>query len=222
MALTEHYHGHRQRLKEKFAENPAALADYEILELLLGYAIVRKDVKPIAKEMLRKYDSISNIFGNKLTEIEGVGEQTELFFHTLSEFFARIQMAKIKKQRCVTSPKDSYNYMRFIIGYAPNEKVAAIFLDSKNKILGHQIICEGIVNSISFHQRTIAELALKYNAASVILAHNHPSGDTRPTQADVDVTLNVESTLNLLNIKLLDHIVVCANDFASMSDLKLF
>lgn len=222
MASTEHYHGHRQRQKEKFDENPTALADYEILELLLGYVIVRKDVKPIAKAILRKYGSISNIFGNKLTEIEGVGEQTELFLNIISEFFARIQTRKVKKLSSIAGPKDIYNYMRYIIAYAPHEKVAAIFLNSKNAIMGHQIIAEGVVNSTSLYPRSVVELAVKNNAAGIILSHNHPSGDSTPTPADIEMTKVVEQALEVLSIKLVDHVVVCANEFSSMKDLRLF
>lgn len=218
----EHYHGHRARLKEKFAENPGALADYEILELILGYVIIRKDVKPLAKEILRKYGSIANIFGNKISELEGVGPQTDLFFSILSEFFARIQTKKIKSKPRIGGPKDIYDYMRYIIAYAPHEKVAVIFLDAKNCLTGHKIISEGIVNSTSIFPRTVAELAVKNNAAGVVLTHNHPSGDSTPSTADIDMTKIIDQALSILDVKLVDHVVVCANEYTSLKDLDLF
>lgn len=218
----EHYHGHRQRLKDKFTENPAALADYEILELILGYVIVRKDVKPIAKDILRKYGSIANIFGNKISEIDGAGPQTEMFFNILSEFYSRIQVKKIKSKPRISGPKDIYEYMKYMLAYSPHEIVAAVFLNAKNSVTGHKIIAEGIVNSTSIFPRTVAELAVQNNAAGIILVHNHPSGDSTPSQADIDMTKIIYQALDVLNVKLVDHVVVCAGEFSSLKDLGLF
>lgn len=218
----EHYHGHRQRLKEKFVETPGALADYEMLELILGYVIVRKDVKPIAKEILQKYGSIANVFGNKITEIDGAGPQTELFLNILSEFYSRIQVKKIKSKPGISGPKDIYEYMKYKIGYSPHEFVGVIFLNAKNAVRGHKIIAEGVVNSTVIFPRTVAELAVQNNAAGIILVHNHPSGDSTPSDADIKMTKIICQALDLLDIKLIDHVVVCATEYSSLKDLRIF
>ena len=198
----EHYHGHRQRLREKFLENSSALADYEILELVLSFAIPRKDVKPIAKELIRHAGSIATIFSCKISEVDGAGPQTDFFFSVMAEFFARIQIKKVKSKPSVSGPKDIFDYMRYIIGYAPHEKAGVIFLNAKNCIVTHQIIAEGIVNSTSIFPRTVVELAIKHNAAGVVLVHNHPSGDSAPSKADIEMTKVVSQALELLNVKL--------------------
>lgn len=215
-----HYSGHRKRLKDKFDNTPSALADYEILELILGYVIPRRDVKPIAKEILRINGSMADIFSvNKLHGIKGIGSETERFFKVLTEFYDRIEKSSLKKHQTLSSPEKVYKFLKYSMAYAEDEKFAAIFLDSKNRVLKTEILSEGIVNKTIVYPRKVAEHALKYKASNVIIAHNHPTGDSTPSNKDIEITKLISESLDTLDIKLVDHVIVCKTEYTSLQDL---
>lgn len=215
-----HYSGHRKRLKEKFDNAPSALADYEILELILGYTIPRKDVKPIAKEILLNTGTIAEIFSsNKLRNVAGVGAETERFFKILLELYNRIEKSSLKKSETLSSPEKVYKYLKYSLAYAEDEKFAVIFLDSKSKVLKSEVLSEGIVNRAIIYPRKVAEYALKYKASNVIVAHNHPTGDSMPSSKDIEITRLISDSLDTLDIKLVDHLIICKTEYTSLQDL---
>ncbi|MDE7170101.1 MAG: DNA repair protein RadC, partial [Mucispirillum sp.] len=168
----EHYLGHRKRLKEKFDEAPSVLSDYEIVELLLGYVITRRDVKPLAKDILQAAGSIGNIFALEHSSIKGAGPETERFFNAVRELYNRIERSKIISSESISSPEQVYRMLKYSIAFASNERFAAILLNSKNKVLDISVMTEGIVNAAIVYPRQVAEYALKNKAAGVIIAHN--------------------------------------------------
>lgn len=214
-----HYQGHRKRLKEKFDEAPSVLADYEILELLLGYSIPRKDVKPVAKDMLMQAGNIGSIFNIDYQNIEGAGKETDRFFRIVAEFYNRVENAYYETKQVLSGPEQIYRLLKYDIGFAENENFAVILLNSKGCLINKKILTEGVVNSAIVYPRQVAEYALKHKAVSVVIAHNHPSGDSSPSRKDIELTNIVSESLSTLGIKLRDHIIVCKNEYSSLFDL---
>ncbi len=217
--ITPHYKGHRKRLKEKFDEAPSVLADYEILELILGYSIPRKDVKPVAKEILKHAGSIGSIFDLNYRNIEGVGKETERFFRIIAEFYNRIENAYYEVKEKITSPDQIYRLLKYSIGFAENEHFAVVLFNSKNQILHKKILSVGVVDRANVYPRQVAEYALEYKAVYVVIAHNHPTGDSTPSKKDIELTQTIAYSLSTLGITLKDHIIVCKNEYSSLFDL---
>ena len=214
-----HYTGHRKRLKEKFDKTPNILADYEILELMLGYAIPRKDVKAIAKDILKKTNNMGDIFSLDCADIKGAGRETERFFRIVAEFYNRVENSKSEFKESITSPLQIYKLLKYSIGFAENELFSVILLNSKSQLISKKVLTEGIVNRAVVYPRQIAEYALKEKAVYVILAHNHPTGDSSPSQKDIEITRHIQESLDTLGIALKDHIIVCKNEYSSLYDL---
>ncbi len=214
-----HYTGHRKRLKEKFDDAPKVLADYEILELLLGYAIPRKDVKVIAKEILKKIENIGSIINMDLSEIKGAGKETERFFKIIAEFYNRVENISFDYKESITGPLQVYRLLKYSIGFAENENFVVLLLNNKSQLISKKILTEGIVNRAIVYPRQIAEYALKEKAVYVVIAHNHPTGDSSPSQKDIELTHHIKESLATLNIILKDHIIVCKNEYTSLYDL---
>lgn len=214
-----HYTGHRKRLKEKFDKTPNILADYEILELMLGYAIPRKDVKAIAKDILKKTNNMGDIFNLDCSDIKGAGKETERFFRIVAEFYNRVENSKADFKESITSPLQIYRLLKYSMGFAENELFTVILLNSKSQLISKKVLTEGIVNRAIVYPRQIAEYALKEKAVYVVLAHNHPTGDSSPSKKDIELTQYIQESLNTLGIILKDHIIVCKNEYTSLFDL---
>lgn len=214
-----HYTGHRKRLKEKFDKTPNILADYEILELMLGYAIPRKDVKAIAKDILKKTNNMGDIFNLDCSDIKGAGKETERFFRIVAEFYNRVENSKADFKESITSPLQIYRLLKYSMGFAENELFTVILLNSKSQLISKKVLTEGIVNRAIVYPRQIAEYALKEKAVYVVLAHNHPTGDSSPSKKDIELTQHIKESLDTLGIILKDHIIVCKNEYTSLFDL---
>lgn len=214
-----HYTGHRKRLKEKFDKTPNILADYEILELMLGYAIPRKDVKAIAKDILKKTNNMGDIFNLDCSDIKGAGKETERFFRIVAEFYNRVENSKADFKESITSPLQIYRLLKYSMGFAENELFTVILLNSKSQLISKKVLTEGIVNRAIVYPRQIAEYALKEKAVYIVLAHNHPTGDSSPSKKDIELTQHIKESLDTLGIILKDHIIVCKNEYTSLFDL---
>lgn len=214
-----HYTGHRKRLKEKFDKTPNILADYEILELMLGYAIPRKDVKVIAKDILKKTDNMGDIFNLDCSDIKGAGKETERFFRIVAEFYNRVENSKADFKESITSPLQIYRLLKYSMAFAENELFTVILLNSKSQLISKKVLTEGIVNRAIVYPRQIAEYALKEKAVYVVLAHNHPTGDSSPSKKDIELTQHIKESLDTLGIILRDHVIVCKNEYTSLFDL---
>lgn len=219
MEKKPYYQGHRQRLKEKFDEAPSVLADYEILELVLGYSIPRKDVKPIAKEMLMQAGTIGGVFNIDFQRVNGAGKETERFLRIVAELYNRIENSYYDTKQPISRPEQIYRLLKYHIGFAENENFAVLLLNGKGCLIGKRIMTEGIVNNAVVYPRQIAEYALNNKAVSVVIAHNHPSGDSSPSKKDIELTNIISESLSTLGIKLKDHIIVCKNEYSSLFDL---
>ncbi len=217
----KHYLGHRKRLKEKFLNAKENLPDYELLELILGYAIPRKDTKPIAKKLLKKFGSLKGVLtarSSELEEIEGVGEGIVLFFKVLQEFWSRIERDKVFEKEVITSPYDVFKFMKPRVGFSSKESFWIILLDNKNRIIKEKELFKGTVDHAAVYIREIFSTILKFDASGIILIHNHPGGDPAPSIYDRELTRKISRICKDLDIRLLDHVIIAEDKYYSFKE----
>ena len=215
--------GHRGRLLERFADNGiGALHLHEIAELILTYAIPRRDTKPIARELVRRFGSLSallNASPDELVRVEGIGKRSAGLFLLLREVTAYCLKEKYERKSVIAHRRDVEEYLRFHFGGRRDEYVAALFLGNRNQVLETEIIAEGTVNQCAVFPRVIMEKALRFGAGSVILAHNHPGGGLKPSEADWVLTERLFTICKLLEIPLLDHLIISQLEVVSLKEL---
>lgn len=220
-----HYLGHRQRLKTKFKEAGFNnFADYEILEYILTFALARKDTKPLAKELIKNFGSIKQVFDadiEALKKIRGISEHTALLISCFSRFAKMYSYMEIKEGGQLSSPKAVADYLISQFGGEKNEKFYAVLLNSGNKVIECLEIEKGTVNKSIVFPRKVAQAALSYNASAVIIAHNHPGGTLKPSQNDIDATTAVKNALHAVDVSLLDHIIVAGKNYLSLKEYNL-
>ena len=211
-----HYQGHRKRLKERFRKEPETLFDYEVIELLLGYVLRGRDVKPQAKALIERAGGISGVAGYSMADVEGLGEEARLFFDVIKELFSRVAYEDVDKETItLDKPDKAASFLRFRIGYEEKEHFAALFMDINKKLLGYKIFTKGTVDRLSVYPREIAEEALKKKASFVIIAHNHPTGSLNPSEDDINLTDKLIKALGSLDIVMADHIIISKTGFYS-------
>ena len=220
------YYGHRKRLKKKFLQKGiSALNDYEIIELLLFYSIPVKDTKLIAKELLKKFKNIKEIFLNldskEISKIKGFGENSLIHFKLIKEIHSIIEKQKIFERKILDNPEKVINYAKVSIGSLNEEVLKVLCLNSKNELLNDVEVERGITNEVYIYPRKIVKIALDNNSTAIILLHNHPSGNVEPSKSDVDVTKNIKLLLKNLGILLHDHIIVSTDNYYSFKERGL-
>jgi DNA repair protein RadC len=220
-----HFHGHRQRLKERFHERgPSALADYELLELILFQALPRRDTKPIAKALLARFGSFSEVLAAPpalLQEIEGVGEAAVHLLKLVQASAARFGRDAVRGRSVLDSWPAVIDYCRASMAFAPVEQFRVLFLDKKNGLIADEVQQSGTVDHTPVYPREVIKRALELSATALILVHNHPSGDPAPSAADIAMTRQVADLAKTLGIALHDHIVVGRKGHASFRSLQL-
>ncbi|WP_372712946.1 DNA repair protein RadC [Ilyobacter sp.] len=219
--------GHRKRLREKYLKGGYdSFLDYEKLELLLTYSIVRKDVKPVAKELLEKFESIEGVLkasSEELLKIDGVGEGSLVFLKLISETSKDIFKSSYSKRDVTTisGTRDLLAFLRNDIGFSPIEEFKVIFLDTANNLLCEETLFRGTIDRSGVYPRNIVEKVIKYGAKSVIFAHNHPSGNLKPSKADIDFTNKISQVLNAIEIRVLDHMIISRDSYFSFLEKGL-
>ena len=211
--------GHRKRLRNKFTKSGlSGFNDYEIVELLLTYSIPLKDVKPIAKSLISKFGSISEVLDadiNELKLIDGIGDMSAVLLKLVKEIKTEYHADKLKSMKTISASSDVYAFALEKIGSSLDEKFMVIYLNSKNKILDYEITAEGTVTQARVYPRRIIREALAVNAAGLIVLHNHPSGETNPSKNDIELTKVLNQLCEAMDIRLLDHIIVGKVGFKS-------
>jgi DNA repair protein RadC len=217
-----HYLEHRRRLKEKFAElGIGAFHDYEVLELLLTYAIPRRDVKPLAKNLLAQFGSLKGIMdaqSSDLKQVEGIGLHTALLIKLIKEVAALYLKERAKEKAQISCTRELFDYCQTAMGGLKDEQFRVIYLDAQNRIIDAETIQEGIVNQAVVYPRKVLEKALRHKASAIILVHNHPSGHVKPSEADIRLTRTIQDTARMLDILVHDHIIVGENRFFSFRE----
>ena len=219
---TPHYKDHRQRLKKKFSESGVdAFHDYEVLELLLSYAIPLKDVKPLAKELISRFGSLKGIMDaekDSLEKVKGIGAHTAILIKLIKETGIIYLKEKAKEKAQITCTSELLDYCKTYMGGLKDEKFCVIYLDAQNRMTDIETIQEGIVNQAVVYPRKVLENALKKKASAVILVHNHPSGHVKPSDADIRLTKTIQETAKILDIIVHDHIIIGENRFFSFRE----
>lgn len=206
-----HTSGHRKRLRERFLRDPSGMAEYEILELLLGYVFARKDTKPLAKTLLARFGSIRGVLDTKaatLQTIEGIGPSTETFFTLLREIFARYEEAPLYNHDFASSPAAIARIARVRLARAAHEELWGAFLDASNRIIAWEKISSGTYNATAVSAKDIIGLALSLKASGFILVHNHPGGSLSPSRPDLQLTERVANAAQALYLRFVDHVII--------------
>lgn len=222
---TPHYIGHKKRLKERFLNaGPESLAEYELLELLLSLAISRQDVKPLAKDLLKKFGSFAGVLDaetKQLLQIEGMGQSSATAIKLVKESSVKYLKQKSINRSVISSPEALINYCKAAMTGLRDEEFRVIFLNSKNEIIDDEVLCRGTVDQTAVYPRKILERALHHNAASVIFVHNHPSGHPAPSNADKDLTRILKEAVGTVQIKVHDHMIIGREDHFSFAEAGL-
>lgn len=207
-----HYLDHRKRLRERFQKAGAdGLQDYELIELLLTYAIPRKDVKPTAKELIKRFGNLSGVLDAGQKELEtfpDLGPASAVLIRLVKELCGSYLAEKMLRKNALSSPQAVLDFARVKLAGLPHEAFMVIYLNVKNEILGHEILHEGTVDRAVVYPRRIIEAALRCHAASLILIHNHPSGHPDPSQEDKRLTRSIAEAARTVDIRVVDHIIV--------------
>ena len=220
-----HYHGHRERLRARFREAGSdALADYEMLELVLFRAIPQRDVKPLAKMLLQKFGSYAEVISasaERLKEVDGIGDAAVTEFKIVQAAAQRLAKGQVKKRPVLSSWSSVLDYCRAAQAFAEKEQFRILFLDKRNQLIADEVQQEGTVDHTPVYPREVVKRALELSATAIILVHNHPSGDPTPSQADIDMTKAVATVAKPLGVSLYDHIIVGKEGHASLKGLRL-
>ncbi len=222
--MDKHYLGHRQRLKEKLLKMPESLEKYEILEMLLFYSIPRKDVKPIAKELLHKFGSLHAILkadNKELTKVKNITPHSIALFKAVSLVIGTTLKEKITNKPVLNNWLDVIKYCHFELAQNSTEIFKIIYLNAKNQIMEEENIKEGGIDNIVISAREIAKSILEKNAKGVILVHNHPSGDISPSKEDIKFTKEMGEILQKLDIIIHDHIIISKSGYYSMKNMGI-
>ena len=222
---TPHYHGHRERLRERFySAGPEALSDYELLEMALFPALPRRDTKPLAKALLKIFGSFAEVIHApvaRLREVEGIGEASINQIKLLAAAADRVAKGEIRRKIALSSWNDVIEYCRTGMAFADKEQFRLLFLDKRNQLIADEIQQTGTVDHTPVYPREVIKRALELSATALILVHNHPSGDPSPSQADIQMTKAIIDIAKPLGIAVHDHIIVGKSGHASLRGMRL-
>ena len=214
--------GHRQRLRQSYLQNGMdKMNDVNVLELLLFYAVPRQDTNGIAHRLLSQFHTLHGVFDATVEDLMALGGLTEnaaVLVKLVTDVARKSQISRASMEGVLTTVEACGNYLLPRFAGATEEKVLALGLDGKCKVLGCAELSRGTINSASFSIRSVVEFALRVRATSVVLAHNHTSGIAVPSREDVQTTRSVAEALALVGVELADHIVVADEDYVSMLD----
>jgi DNA repair protein RadC len=220
-----HYFGHRERLRERFRDSGQdALADYELLELILFRALPRRDVKALAKDLLKRFGSFAEVLSapeTLLLEVPGMGMSVITEFRLVLAATTRVTKGEMTTRPVLGSWAAVLDYCRASMAFEPVEKFRILFLDKRNALIADEVQHSGTVDHTPVYPREIMKRALELSATAIILVHNHPSGDPTPSQADIRMTKQIVDIAKPLGIEVHDHIIVGKSGHASFKGLRL-
>ncbi len=222
---TPHYHGHRDRLRARFVEvGGDLLPDYEFLELLLFRSIPRRDVKPVAKQLLKRFGTFAEVLAappSLLTEVDGVGESVVTDLKIVEAAARRIATGAVAKRPVLSSWSAVLDYCRTAMSFAEREQFRLLFLDKRHALIADEVQQSGTVDHTPVYPREVVKRALEVGATAIIMVHNHPSGDPTPSTDDRLVTEQLVAAGRLLDIPVHDHVIVGRGRYASFAEAGL-
>lgn len=217
----ENSNGHRERIRDKYLKNGInSFQEYEILELLLTYAIPRKDTKDLAKNLLKKFGSIEKVITAKkedLEEVEGLGKASISFLKLMGELPHIFYENSLRNTDIITikSKENLLKFLRSKIAFEKIEKFYVLYLSNSNELIAYDEKSYGTLDKSAVYPREIYKDVLKYDAKAIILAHNHPSGSAKPSKSDMDITKEISNGLKNFDALLLEHIIITENSYFS-------
>jgi DNA repair protein RadC len=222
----KHYHGHRERLRNRFMEaGPEALADYELVELLLFFSVWRRDTKPMAKQLLERFGGIGGLLAADLERYRDIEELTrggeeDLKFTAVLLKAVQAMLQRALKEQIMDRPVIGswtvlIEYLQLAMTHEPAEHFRILFLDKKNILIKDEVQSRGTVDHTPLYPREVVKRALELAASAIIMVHNHPSGDPTPSKPDIEMTRQVVAGLAAVSITVHDHIIVGKNRHTS-------
>lgn len=220
-----HYVGHRLRLKEKFLTSGSdSFTDYELLELLLFQAVPRRDVKPLAKELLQQTGNLNSLINAdrmKILAVEGAKESTYLQLKLIKELLSRVLYEEVKNKNIISTWSALLNYLKFNLSCLKIEQFRILFLNKKNILLADEIMGTGTIDQTPVYPREIVKRALFHEAGAIILVHNHPTGDANPSTADIELTTQIINACKVINVQVHDHVIIGGGTYYSFKSNML-
>jgi DNA repair protein RadC len=217
--------GHRNRLRERFLKSGGdALADYEMLELVLFQAQPRRDMKPVAKALMKRFGSYADVISatpNELTEVSGVGEAVVSVLKTIQASAQRLAKDEVMNQPVLSSWQRLMDYCRTSMARNKTESFRILFLNHRNELIADEEQQKGTIDHTPVYPREVVKRGLELHASAMIMVHNHPSGDPAPSKADIAMTKEVRDAAEKLGISLHDHIIVSKSGSTSFKDLGI-
>lgn len=218
--------GHRERLRQRFLDSDGdAIADYELLELLLFYSIDRRDVKPLAKALLDEFGGLGAVLAAEPARLTAkdtlIGPRTLALFKAIREVNRRCLRERVRDRPVISSASALLDYCRGTLADQPVENFHVLFLDRKNRLIADERQQRGTVDHTPVYPREVIKRALELGASALILVHNHPSGDPTPSAADIEMTREVRDVAAKLGIALHDHIIVARGGTSSLKGLGM-
>ncbi|EFL90158.1 DNA repair protein RadC [Ahrensia sp. R2A130] len=217
--------GHRDRARNRFEKRPDALEDYEVLEILLFQSVARADTKAIAKRLLKKFGSVRGVLGAssaELQKVEKVGPRMAENLAVVGEITSRALKDRIEGPVDLGSWSKVIAYCQSRMSELKNERLRVLYLNKQNGLMDDEEMQEGTVDHTPAYPREIVRRALEVGATAVILVHNHPSGDPTPSRADIELTRQINTSCQTMNIAVHDHIIIGRDTHTSMKALQLF
>ena len=214
--------GHRGRLRQRFlAAGLDGFLDYEVIELLLTLATPRKDCKDAAKRALEEFKTLQGVLeadARELLEVPGIGPKNMFGIKLVKAVSERFLAKKVMSTDAIANSRDLYTYLNGAIRDKTRECFVAIFLDSKNRVIGMETLFEGTLTASGVYPREVVRAALQHHAAALILAHNHPSGEPRPSGEDMAITRQLVFAGRIMGITVHEHVIIGDNRYFSFAD----
>lgn len=218
--------GHRQRLRRRFMDGgPDAVADYELLELILFLAVPRQDTKPIAKALIDRFGGFAEAVSAPepaLLEVKGMGEAAVVALKTVAAGAERLAREEASANPVLSSFQAVVDYCRVAMARRPVEQFRVLFLDKQNVLIRDEVQGEGTIDQTPAYPREVVRRALELGATAVVLAHNHPSGDPTPSRADVKLTKDIAKAGEAIGVEVLDHVIVGRKGHVSLKAERYF
>ena len=220
-----HQKGHRERLRERVLNGGAQhLADYELLEMLLFAASPRGDTRPIARNLIKEFGSLAGVMSasrEKLLKISGVGDAVIATIRVAERLGEKLLRSPLEKRNILSSWQALLEYCQGTMGNKEIEHFRILFLNNRNHMIADEVQQTGTVNQAAVYPREVVKRALELGATSLILVHNHPSGDTSPSKSDIQITEDINKAANALNISVHDHLIVSSSEHTSLRALGI-
>lgn len=220
-----HHNGHRDRLRARFVKSGAgACEDYELLELLLFAAIPRRDVKPLAKTLLKQFGSIAALLAadmQDLSKVKGLSDNSAALIKVVHALTQRMLIGDVEQKPILSSWKKLIDYCHVAMAHEKREQFRVLFLNRKNQLIADEVQQVGTVDHAPVYPREIVRRALELGATALILVHNHPSGDPSPSDSDISMTEEIIRAARTLDVVVHDHLIIAKSGHASFKAMGL-